>query len=45
MRQSLESIDRRSLDEWVRALAAIKGVDRRRSKKPEEMATNDSLLC
>jgi hypothetical protein len=39
------SIDRRSLDEWVRALAAAKGVDHRRRKNPVEMASNESLLC
>jgi hypothetical protein len=39
----VSSIVRRSLDGWVRALAAVKGEDRRRRKKPVEMASNDSL--
>jgi hypothetical protein len=37
------STGRRSLDGWVRALAAIEGLDHRRHRKPVEMASNDSL--
>jgi hypothetical protein len=37
------NIVRLSLDGWVRALAAIEGVNHRRRKNPVEMASNDSL--
>jgi hypothetical protein len=41
----VSTIVRRSLEQWVRALADVEGVDHRRHKKAPDMPSSGDLQC